>query len=481
MESRFQAEGGDGHQNKAMSLIRALPDSLSCEIIGNWCSVNDVAILDSSFCNKKYRQTLLSLMSSPICAFSTVNDSYYFSLDCFKWLILREIKMSELSFLSFDAVPNLFDLNTKKVRAVHVIVNNDDTFTDSHMADLINSCELLAKLHIEDDNRLNFTFFLEIKSKILSQLNVLLLENCRNVQDTHINHLAQHCTNLIEFRSLYGRMFTSDAFCNLLRKNNNLTKIELCWECSAEALATITAHCLLINDLSLNILCESTSYDTVILLIKTCKNLWKFELFDDTFEFYLNVLSYLNDTNNTTLTTKSDGTAPMKSLTMRNDFQHTVDQNHSLVHFFQETTNFTRIILQQHIYPFNSALIDTLTWNNRQIVELTIDYQHYENSCCNVSLIQFFTVCQSLHTLTMNFDGFGFISVLEIFAIPCNLKYLNLLYTAITSDGIADILTRNKNLRTLLCSVDVWRNHQVAVEKFIAQNNLNVKFKMGFD
>ncbi len=76
-------------------MFERLPVAVSIAILCQWCSLNDQTKIDTAFCVKFVRNKILGFLSHAGFVLQQVNTS-----NPLKWLMLRNIKFSELALMT---------------------------------------------------------------------------------------------------------------------------------------------------------------------------------------------------------------------------------------------------------------------------------------------------------------------------------------------------------------------------------------------
>ncbi len=178
-------------------------------MLSNWISMRSMCYLDTAFCNILGRKSFLLLLSYPT---ATVNDPKYpMSIDCFKWIFMRQLLLKELILANLTLTRN-FCFCFKNLKALT-------------LQDVFVSCDEFQLLFSKSKQIVDLNLDLCGSKKIfLTDISVLFpeLQNvCINVQnfshehcDDEIDSLVTNCPKLVSVNLGNGYRI-SDA--NLLR------------------------------------------------------------------------------------------------------------------------------------------------------------------------------------------------------------------------------------------------------------------------
>ena len=162
-----------------VSMIVNLPDDVFLEILANILDLKSVTLLDTSFCNAKVRNYVLSLFCSPLLS---LKGNENLSQSSIKYLACRGLKIC-----SFDVNRSFFEvmfenppLNTSKITTLsesYTFWFPGSAVVEANMAacwtELINLCPKLTSLSTEEGWWVNETTIGLIDVKILRQLKIL--------------------------------------------------------------------------------------------------------------------------------------------------------------------------------------------------------------------------------------------------------------------------------------------------------------------
>ncbi len=77
-----------------MLLLIRFPESILCDILGNWIVLRELNLMDTTICNKNLRSLLLGTFLNPHFVLHSINSE----TDRFQWIIHRKLKFRKLVF-----------------------------------------------------------------------------------------------------------------------------------------------------------------------------------------------------------------------------------------------------------------------------------------------------------------------------------------------------------------------------------------------
>lgn len=154
-----------------MSFVDVLPESTCWEILSLWCEVEDLAKLDSAFCNSSARNAFVRLTQWELFFLSPTKS---LSQDIISWFQLKRVKLSRF-----------------KVHGKSSDVNNID------YAGFINSCcNNLNSLEIVKVAAINDKVILNLKPEILGRITTLQIHLKTGISSEGVLFMANHCHKL---------------------------------------------------------------------------------------------------------------------------------------------------------------------------------------------------------------------------------------------------------------------------------------------
>ena len=117
--------------------ILNLPLPLGSEILSQWLTLGDVAMLDCASCNKKKRAELMGLLQSHEALFKSTTDRGELFL---QWVVLRKIRLSEIRLTSPVNVELVSTLFKKIGQYITRIVINKCRMTENGLFASIALC-----------------------------------------------------------------------------------------------------------------------------------------------------------------------------------------------------------------------------------------------------------------------------------------------------------------------------------------------------
>jgi hypothetical protein len=205
-----------------MSLLINYPEAIVVSILCEWCTIGDWLILDSAFCSKVDRTSVLNIFRHPGFSLEYCNGS-----SNLYWMSIREVKSNFVFLLALDLYLLKFvPILTSAIRSIEffeitpIFPNIFDT-----MLRFINLCTNLRSIGLIN-SEMPSDLFVKIDPRICHQLTYLCFDDMVILSQTDVLHIANHCrelkTLLIHRMAVAG---TENHFLEIIKQNPGL---ELC-------------------------------------------------------------------------------------------------------------------------------------------------------------------------------------------------------------------------------------------------------------
>jgi len=253
-------------------LVLKLPPSIINQLFMSWLTLRDLCQLDTSLCNNILRQSYLNVlkMNDFVLAGETLpfQDCRYnqqIVLSCIQWLVLKELKVSEVS-LPYN-IDELDDLREKLLvisgpLLLHIGMIGYHTDCKTTILDIAGKCPRLETIELEE-----CVVDTSLRSLLQQQhkLRKLTLQNCQGVTpsmfrrlncdmltdvkifgchsgDETIVELIKACPNL-QHLDTYGSDFSDAGVIAAAPHFQSLQTLELGGHLTNPALEALASHC----------------------------------------------------------------------------------------------------------------------------------------------------------------------------------------------------------------------------------------------
>ena len=263
-----------------------LPDDMFRQDLLPYLTVHDIVKLDSACMNHNYRPQLMEKISGVILLGD--KDDEYMKASLFKWLGIRRIYLIEMNLRFEDnssfasSMENLYVNQFRYTQ--HVIMRG--TIRDDMAILILSHCLFLLSIDIsesydDDESSPQITdhTLQSIAEHCTGRLQSLSLSYCREITDTGVITISEHCTNLKSL-NLGDCCEITDA--SIISISTHCTELQLLnlenCQITDACIISISTHCTKLESLSIES-CDLITDASIISISSHCTglqllNLW---------------------------------------------------------------------------------------------------------------------------------------------------------------------------------------------------------------
>ncbi len=214
-------------------MLCSLPDILMVEVLCQWVQIEDVRSVDTAFCNKKQRTSVLQLFQADEFVLDSSKRDMVIILQI-NWIGSRNIKLNTffLDTVMFNFLMRInFDTTSMKAVVLHLTKTKNHILDINHLLKFVNSCRSVTSLEIHSDMLFGDATLHQLDPHVLQHLTTFkYTAESSYFTPRSITFLADHCASLTDVTINFRRsayVGDSEVTALLLALTSRLTTISL--------------------------------------------------------------------------------------------------------------------------------------------------------------------------------------------------------------------------------------------------------------